>query len=860
MFNARSIATVGKMDELRLLCSSHKPHFLIVTESWLTSNHDSVLFHVDGYNLFRQDRLGATGGGVVVWTNSNLTIEQHHALHSPEVGEYLFLIFKFNHDVYLLCAAYIPPNRNVSTDAQIVDFINDEIDTILDKYPELKIVIGGDLNRLDTRSIMSAHDLVQKVLDPTRGNAILDQFLISSTLSSLYPPAEVGPPFYSGRRGSHGQVSMTPYQSFESKESLSHMVYDSRKPFLSDFVSHLGKSSFQDLYDEPDVDKKVTLFYATFNICFSYIPKRKVFMTRRDKPWMTPFLKDLITQRWNAFRSNNLVEYNRLKFKCKNQILLCKKAWYNNTKSKSKNMWSVVRDVAGNASRNTLSSLVSQFSTAEEAANSINARLSSVFSERDQIEPYPDDDWGPLTDVATIFRMLDSLPINKSTGSDGIPNKFYRIAAPFIAEPLCNIINTSVLQRKVPLAFKECCVSPIPKSNPPTLDSLRPITLLSVPAKLLEKHVLLSEKKRIVSNFPSMQFAYRPNSNTTCALISIHDQITTRLDDPRTDACILINYDFHKAFDSISHSILLRKLELGNFPYGFIRWLDSYLCDRSQRIRLRNTTSDPCPVTSGAPQGSLLGPFLFVLYCNDLKPLMSTTYISQYADDVSEVLAVQKSHYSVLEENASNEYNNICEWAARNKLCLNKLKTKAILFSKRGLELELLLPFPLVDQVTLLGVKWSSDLSWTEHFRNLKPRCSRRLYLLRVLKPVLTHDELWKLYEALIESVFLYAAPLFGELQSHTTLLIEKIFRRARRIICTPSCRCDFSTENRFHEKRLNAIKNLLTKSQNNDHPLNDIVPTINRARFSVPFSRTSRRRNCFTVYSAILVNNIPIT
>ena len=273
-------------------------------------------------------------------------------------------------------------------------------------------------------------------------------------------------------------------------------------------------------------------------------------------------------------------------------------------------MWSVVSDVAGKDSRNTLSSLISQFSSPEEAANSINARLSSVFSEKDPIEPYLDDDWGPLTDAFTTFRLLDRRPINKSTGSDGIPNKFYRIAAPFIAEPLCNIINTSILQRRVPLAFKECCVSPIPKSNPPTLDSLRPITLLSVPAKLLEKHVLRSEKEKIISTFPPKQFAYRPNSDTTCALVSIHDEITKRLDDLRSDACILINYDFHKAFDSISHSILLKKLDQANFSHGFIRWLDSYLCDRSQSIRIRNVTSDPCAVTSRAPQGSLLGPFV----------------------------------------------------------------------------------------------------------------------------------------------------------------------------------------------------------------------------------------------------------
>ena len=155
-----------------------------------------------------------------------------------------------------------------------------------------------------------------------------------------------------------------------------------------------------------------------------------------------------------------------------------------------------------------------------------------------------------------------------------------------------------------------------------------------------------------------------------------------------------------------------------------------------------------------------------------------------------------------------NGYSDLGLEGSRQILNSMDNRFKALLFSKRNLELELILPFPLVDQVTLLGVRWTSDLSWAEHFRNLKPRCSRRLYLLRVLKPVLTHDELWKVYEALIESVFLYAAPLFGELQSQITSLIAKVYRRAGRIICSSLCGCDFATGKAFQEKRLRALKN----------------------------------------------------
>ena len=126
-------------------------------------------------------------------------------------------------------------------------------------------------------------------------------------------------------------------------------------------------------------------------------------------------------------------------------------------------------------------------------------------------------------------------------------------------------------------------------------------------------------------------------SSTVSCLITIHDVITNLMECSDVGACFLMNYDFSKAFDCLNHSILIEKLRKLEFPIGFIRLISSYLMDRWQCVKIGNTCSSALPVTSCAPQGSLLGPFLFVHYCHDIKPLHRQTSLFMYADDISVV-------------------------------------------------------------------------------------------------------------------------------------------------------------------------------------------------------------------------------
>ena len=861
MLNARSIATPGKMDEIRSNSAVKCPDILIITESWLNQRHESSFFYIKCYTLFRQDRDGGTGGGIAIWINSNIKANRVYPKSSSPIGEHLFLEFAYNSNKFLLCGTYIPPNRNQDMDESLTDFFINEFDVLLDSYSSHHIVLCGDFNRLDVDSIASAHSLEQKVFDATRDQAILDQFYVSSTIASYYPQAEVGPPpFTKCRRGSHCQVFLKSSTTSDRNEYTYQVVYDCRAHHIQRFFNELRSLNFLNVYREDDVDQKVALFYEKFRHCLSIIPQETVRMSSRDKPWMSPYLKSLITKRWNAYRAGDLLAYDRLKDKCKKQIIRNKNEWYQKVKNRERNPWSIVKDFTGKSTRNPIDQVIKDFESVDVAVNAINQTLSAVFLDSDNSEhnlDSDDGDWCPLVSIEQVFLALNRLKISKSTGSDGIPNKFYKMAAPFLAEPICNIINTSILQRKVPKQFKFGVISPIPKCSPPNVNQLRPITLLSVPSKILEKQVLNSVKSYITVCAPSSQFAYRVKSNTTCALISLHDNVTKQLDSSEVAACALLSYDFSKAFDRISHNILMDKLSRLNFPPGFLHWLQDYLRDRYQSVRIKNCVSNPTFVSSGIPQGSLLGPYLFILYCYDLRPELETTFMTQYADDVSQIVVLKHDFPAEFSDAIKIELENIHLWASRNNFHLNESKTCAIILKKKCNHSELSLPFNIVSGLKLLGVLWRSNLSWSDHFNIQSVRCSKYLYLIRLLKSTLSHDDLWMVYESLIQNVLLYSSPLFGELDFKCRKVADKLFRRARRIICSDSCTCAYSLKNPFFSKHFASIKKLFIAANSPNHPLYPIVQRISNKTVTVPYSRTNRRRNSFAVFSTLVYNDM---
>ena len=276
-----------------------------------------------------------------------------------------------------------------------------------------------------------------------------------------------------------------------------------------------------------------------------------------------------------------------------------------------------------------------------------------------------------------IFYLLDNLDASKSCGPDGIPTRLYKSCAHLLAEPLCHIFNYSIESTIFPDAFKLGFVTPIPKCQNATINDLRPITLLPVPSKILEKLVLNSLKPCLLNLYVDDQFGFHPKSSTATALISLHDKVTRLLDQDNVDAVQIISYDFERAFDKLGHHIVLQSLIDGMLPKTFILWIESYLSNRLQQTKIGCATSEVTKVPSGVPQGSVLGPVLFAVALGSLQIDDNASMLSKFADDTNCVFPLYKNQAN---EHVQESHSQILQWS---EMSLNNKKLKTLIISKK---------------------------------------------------------------------------------------------------------------------------------------------------------------------------------
>jgi hypothetical protein len=475
------------------------------------------------------------------------------------------------------------------------------------------------------------------------------------------------------------------------------------------------------------------------------------------------------------------------------------------------------------------------------------------------------NDWNFLVTNYEVFSELLRLKKKSGPKSD-LPSRLYRSAAISLASPLCTIINESIDNLIMPTAWKNADVTPIPKSLPVNFDDLRPISVLSVPSKMTERFILNNMKPSFYHIMDNSQFAYRCQSSSTCALIEIVDSVAKNLDHKFGAVVAMVTVDFSKAFDQIDHGILLLKLldyDRKIIPNDFIVWLKSYLTGRTQQVVLNGVQSKLFNITSGVPQGSILGPFLFNIFVSDLKPLNCCTKIVKFADDTTILIPVLKNSIVNDCNLIGNEINNVLTWAHKNNMTINTSKSK-ILYFRRNSAQNCILPHEFFSIkccsiLKLLGVTLNEHLNFKDHFEFVLKKASQRLYFLRILKPYRTKIELWRIYFSIIRSILEYAAPIFMALPKGLSDNIEKLQRRAHRIICGEHCvTCNIPS---LSSRRIIMGTRLFNKIKNDQHPLIHLVHSLQSTRKSntliLPQFNCNFYKQSFVIQNILLHNNI---
>lgn len=508
------------------------------------------------------------------------------------------------------------------------------------------------------------------------------------------------------------------------------------------------------------------------------------------------------------------MEYKNARNKTNNKIKQAKANYFSKScteyKDNPRKLWKTINEITSRKVKNNQvkpvdinNETVSEPSKLAEAFNDyfsqIGENLGKNFENQDESVNFCDY-LNPAekrfaiqpTTTSKVFHLLSKLSETKATGLDNISSKLVKISTSVISVSITAIFNTAISTGIFPDEWKLARVTPIFKNGKTSdLNNYRPISIIPVIAKVFEKVIYDQLYKFLNDNklLSNCQSGFRSLHSTVTALLKATDDWRLNIDNSLINGVVFL--DLKKAFDSVNHSILIEKLR----HYGILgRSLDffiSYLANRKQKCRVNGHISGQKAVRCGVPQGSILGPLLFLVFINDFPNCLKYSTPSQYADDTS--LTCTADNLINLESQLNTELKHVKAWLSANKLTLNVAKTEFMLITTRqklpfldNHEIRIQIdntPLERVKHTKALGVILHENLSWEKHVDSVRKKVAAGIGLLRRIRDFTSFDILIKIYKALIEPHFDYACTVWDDLDATLALKLQRLQNRAARII-----------------------------------------------------------------------------
>ena len=602
------------------------------------------------------------------------------------------------------------------------------------------------------------------------------------------------------------------------------MEYRSYRQFDANaFNRDLNNVPWNVVYNEENIDD--ALF--TWNRLFSDIADEHAPIKRRrvkgiSLPWMNSKLSEAMRDRDHhhrkAIKSNSTYHwgmYKRLRNFVNREIKSATSKYYcdliEEADGDSSKIWKAVSDASrrgvNHRSESRPQCIISdgvQYSSPKSIASALNSyfasigkmladKIISVVISNDETVPRLPENYFQLNelDESTVLLQLLSLKPNKAIGLDKISARLLKCATHSICCSITRLLNLSIQSGKFPEIWKCSKVSALFKSGNRTNPSnYRPISILPTLSKILEKAMRSQLYEYLNSNnlLSDKQFGFRPKRSTVTALSSFTDEVLHNMEKGRF--CGAVFLDLTKAFDTVDHDILLTKLSILGICPSTLQWFRSYLGNRKQRTSCDHELSDELPVTLGVPQGSVLGPLLFIIYIDSLPATVNHCEMSLYADDT--VLYCYNTNLQELERQLNEDLLIIAKWLNEHKLTLNLDKTKSMLIGSnrklgdiRSLSVSIFdYSITSVNNFKYLGVFLSSDLTWAHHVDYITSKINQRLGLLRRIRHLLPIRARLLFYNGLVLPLFDYADMVWGD-KNNVTLMnnIQVLQNKAAKII-----------------------------------------------------------------------------
>ncbi|CAH1250897.1 Hypp8934 [Branchiostoma lanceolatum] len=555
------------------------------------------------------------------------------------------------------------------------------------------------------------------------------------------------------------------------------VVRPMRDSDLRAFGSWITSHNWDEVLQETNTQAKSTTFYTTLNQAIEkFLPAKTVRTHCRDKPWITPMIKSLISKRQRAFKKGDTCTWKHLRNKIAREISTAKNKHYHDNikhlKSADPRKWyQNIKQMANLCSDPTDIEVpgVDQTCT-QTVANAINRHLASTsqqlppLSLADLPSFLPAPGPPPRVSVWEMYHRLRRVKLGKASGVDGISARLVREFAFELSTPVSDIFNSSLQEGTVPSVWKMADVVPVPKEKPPRLEKLRPISLTPIFAKVCEGFVTDWCLSDILPTIDPRQYGSLKGKSTTHYLTSLIHHLASTTDKPGYCNTLVLT-DFTRAFDRVHHLTAVAKLLDLGVRRSIIPWVCAFLSNRQQRVKYQQVLSEWETLTCGVPQGTKLGPLVFLTLINDASPVSEDSAEAwKYVDDMSLSEARPVTHDSTLQ----TDVDSLVRWTEDNHMQLNPSKCMVMLicFMRNPPPPPVLTiktsTLQVVQFAKILGVIFQANLKWDAHVNMMVNKGSRRLYLLRVLKRHgLDTTDLTLVFVGFIRPTLEYACPVW---------------------------------------------------------------------------------------------------
>ena len=707
-------SVVNKMNELRATVCDLNPDIVCLTETWTNKDHTTAYLNIDGYEIIcrhnRSDTTEGCGGGLLLYAKTDFTIAESKkdiydsfnqccGVTLPMVGgSHVELVLVYRpHKLY----DGVETSQNNSALAEIIKSVPKPSIIVGDfnfKDINWETYSGGAASKAFLDSVNTAF-LTQHVDFATQRSGNILDLVFSSRPNLITAVSDVG------RVGkSDHSLILVELTGNVRMNKTEQEVPDWGKANLGKLVELLAEIDWEAKLNST-TQESWDVFKAVLDEVQQECVPKKLRRSVHKPLWMNRNVLRVIRKKrrlWGTYKDTkdyrdylackegeNHVQKAVRRAKCNFEKSLAK-----NAKTNPKAFYSYLKTC--NANKQSVGPLKEGDETVTDEADMagiLNDFFASVFTEEDSEnipEPRQTFDPGggdPLTDINFTSEMVKKKILNvrkaSAPGPDNVTPRLLHETVDVISVPLAIIFSKSFREGVVPDDWKQANITPIfKKGSKSVAGNYRPVSLTSVVCKIMESIIKDSILKHIIQHkiINESQHGFMPGKSCLTNLLEYLDKLTEIVDSGQ--AADIIYLDFAKAFDKVPHRRLLAKVKAAGITGSVLRWIESWLQDRKQRVVLNGKMSGWMPVKSGVPQGSVLGPILFILFINDIDDVVSvSTYIWKFADDTK---AVHKVVDESDQEDLQSDINSLMGWSEDWLMLFNASKCKVVHIGKQN--------------------------------------------------------------------------------------------------------------------------------------------------------------------------------